>query len=203
MSDDAAVTEVESPAKKGSGAVVWLVILVMLIAACAAGYYFLQEMRKPAQDPESLALEKDVEDFLRTSQRLQQSFNSKKSLDALPSKLPQRVRGKESAAWALYTGQFAGRLNVSDPDTALTAYPLSRKACLRINALLWQEAKIPASGMPHSAIENGTADMLALFDGKDRLESCVSLAGGGYLYFAVVGRPIEIAPTAKPDSAKK
>lgn len=190
--------------KKSSGLVLVVVIGALVLAIAAAGYYFLQDMRKPAQDPEELALERDVQSFLQTSERLQQSYAIKKTIKSLPVSLPGRVRSENGGAWLLCDGQFAGRVNRTELDTALVAYPISRKSCERINLLLWQETTIKASGMPIGAWQAGKADTLGLFDGKDRLEACVSVGSGEYLYFLVVNQSASSAPsTQKDDSSSK
>ena len=94
----------------------------------------------------------------------------------------------ESGRWSLGGGQLIGPYAPEAPDLAFFLAPIPAAACHALNQAAWgRSAGSPvATGVPLSDWAARKANLLEIFDGKNRTEACITTAEGKNLYYRIV-----------------
>ena len=109
-------------------------------------------------------------------------------LDA-PLVPPANALAVPKAAWALGGGQIIGAFDADATDIAFYLSGLTQAACQALNTAIFQDAATtpPAvSGVSLAQWQQRQANILQLFQGKDRDSDCVESSEKDYVYYVVV-----------------
>jgi hypothetical protein len=109
--------------------------------------------------------------------------------DMLP---PAGTTAFADAVWRLGGGRLLAVYPNNLFDLAFFLPGLTQSACQSINAQLWQDAEGAPPRESGTALrdwQNGQADVLELFGGRNRAEACVKTKEGLYLYYKTTFSP--------------
>jgi hypothetical protein len=113
------------------------------------------------------------------------------ALNLLPPPQPLSLAGvpaENSGRWFLGGGQLTGPYQAESPDVAFFLTPLPLDLCRKLNRTAWGNAASEpvATGIPLTDWTARKANMLEVFGGKNRSESCIATVEGKYLYYRLV-----------------
>jgi hypothetical protein len=200
--------------KNNSGIGTWMIVIGLVLLVGLVLTFLLRKEVKPSEIISKNETENEV--FLKQAIGVEQgfkrlltagyapnaiSYGDGGEADMLgrlrvvePEPIPPALLAIPDAAWGIGKGQVVGEVREGDLDYVIYLYGLTEKACSDINRLLWNDpenAAPHASGIRLNAWKNGTANVLEVFDGKNRSEACITTAEGEYFYYRVVKKSEE------------
>ncbi len=206
----------DASAQRSRNAIFWLLLLVLTLFVVVLAVYFYSRETDPVvlaeakKSPQSALI--DDAAALKTSfkRMLSLGYNAYDinigagttgDMQAENGLMPKiQLDASEfvtsDAAWQIGGGQIVGDYDNKAPDIVFFIQGLNKSVCQGINAALWQDdpkAEPVASGVPNAAWARRAANLLELFNGKNRSESCVMTDEGIFVYYILAYKGVVAA----------